>query len=124
MKDQPFDEQLNESQKRMKLLLDQERDDLHPAVIQQLQYARQRALGRYRKASHLIDFFRQPVVAVAVAAGLLVAIVSPSLLMQNHFPTLPAGVDSPEAELVVQLEYFEHDLAFYYWLEVGDGPAG
>ncbi|MFL0796204.1 MAG: DUF3619 family protein [Cellvibrionaceae bacterium] len=117
------DEPLNEQQQQIKQLLDRERNHIDPAVAQQLEYSRQRALGHYKERPRWTEYFRQPLLVSAVAAALVVVVISPSQLAKRSLQSLPAGIDTPDAELVVQLDDFEQELAFYYWLEANDAPA-
>jgi hypothetical protein len=115
---------MNESRKQeIKRLLDQQREalDSDEALSRRLSQARANALNPSKsKRAHL-----EPVFALSGAA-LLIMVLSLSLLLPEAADT-PVSIDPfslQELELVSQLEHFEQDMDFYYWLEETDATSG
>jgi hypothetical protein len=115
---------MNELQKaEIKRLLDQQLLDLDSdqALAERLRQARAKALGprKHWIAQHA------PVLGLTAVAALLLMAVLPLFLPEPIEG--PDGIDPfslQDLELVTQLEDFEQDLIFYYWLEVHDGTSG
>lgn len=115
---------LNERQKaEIKRLLDQQLVELESdrAVTERLRRARANALSTNRS---WIGRYA-PALGLTAVAALLLAVTLPLLLPQPV--EAPDGIDLvglQDLELVSQLEDFEEDMAFYYWLEEHDATSG
>lgn len=96
--------------------------DADPALEQQLNQARRRALAPPQR-SWIVQ--HAPALGMATAAVLTVSLLAPRMLSPDkRFPAFSGEVGVSEFELISQLEDFEQDVEFYYWLEQVDGGTG
>ena len=106
-----------QQQQRIKHQLDQQVDQVKQdaKLAAQLRQARTEALT-HRKPSPWTDY--RYVLTGAIAASLLIALLIPSGLLDNNIHNeLLQDIQLSDMELLTELEDYEQDLEFYYWLE-------
>lgn len=110
-----------QQQQRIKKQLDQSLDQLNgcPDITRRLSQARARAVG---SSSQVRCYFR-PVLAPVLALTLLVALLAPLVLQQPEDDIGISAVSTEDQELVDQLDMFEQDMEFYYWLDDVDAQG-
>jgi hypothetical protein len=109
--------------KAIKHLLDEQLGSVyHDSQLEtRMQEARASALNQRR------PWMRQrvPVLGFSVAAALFFVLTLPYL--SSNSVEIPVGIQEvghQDLELVTQLEDFEQDMAFYFWLEEYDATSG
>ena len=112
----------HEFEQQAKTLLDQSVEELSPDIQRRLQQARHAAL---EKAQARPRWWGLPAAAMAMA---LVAVVTTSMLLNQHHDALPETMLALETEMELltstdNLELME-DLEFMQWLMESQGNAG
>jgi len=113
-----------EREQQVKQLLDNRLEEINDdqELINQLKRARKNALAHAKK-----NPIRQygPVMGWAIAASLVLILVIPRLGEDNGkgFDVMQ-DISLTDFELVSELELFEDDLEFYFWLEETDAFSG
>lgn len=100
--------------------LEQVEDDQE--LLDQLLDARKKAL-QHTKRNRVRQY--GPMLGWAVAVSLVLVLVIPRLSLHEDSETdLVQGINLTDIELVSELELFEDDLEFYFWLEETDAYSG
>lgn len=107
-----------QQQQRVKQQLDQQVEQIKQDVklTARLRQARIEALT-HKKASSWTDY--RYALTGAIAASLLITLLIPSGLFDNNInDELLQDIQLSDIELLTELEDYEQDLEFYYWLEI------
>jgi hypothetical protein len=112
-----------QQQAQVREVLDEElaRLDDDREITEKLRQARAHAIAQRR------PWVRQhaPALGWAMAAALLVVVFLPRWISgPEEVPVVSQEISISDLELVTQLEDFEQDMEFYYWLEEADATAG
>ena len=110
-----------DNQQQLRQHLDQHIQQLaqDTALNRRLDRARADAMAAYKKTT---PFKRRGL--NALAATFVLALMIPLLFVTLHRDEITQDMSLADMELVAELELFEQDMAFYYWLESNDAHSG